>query len=55
MKSKVRDRIALGVPTDADDNLVELFLDQIKTLGDIVQELKVPGPVVYIVSILTRA
>jgi len=40
---KIRDVLALGTPTGADDDLAGLFTDQIVTLGQIVRDLKVHG------------
>lgn len=41
--SGVRDVLALGVPTAADEALADLFTDQIITLARVVKDYMVPG------------
>ena len=55
MDTKVRDKMSLGVPTDAGGKLSHLFFDQIRTLEGISNNFKLPEAKVCSLTFLTHA
>lgn len=50
--SKIRDILVVGPPTKANQELTDLFGDQIITLAQVVKELRLPGKEVWGINLL---